>query len=136
MARTKAVLGVGVRLTDYMSTGLLGTVYPADLVESILDEHGVNSQRVRSIPALVSAYYCMELSLYPDAAYEEVFSAVAQGLAWTHGYEAAPTIAKSSVSAARTKLGYAPLQVLHQRACKPLADVKMHPEALDRKSVV
>lgn len=129
MARTKAVLGVGVRLTDYMSTSLLGVVYPADLVGSILDEYGVNSQRVRSIPALVSAYYCMALSLYPDAAYEEVFSAVAQGLAWTHGYEAAPTIAKSSVSAARTKLGYAPLQALHQRACKPLADIKTHSEA-------
>ena len=55
MARTKAVLGVGVRLTDYLSTSLLGTVYPKDLVQSILDEHGVNSQRVRSIPALATA---------------------------------------------------------------------------------
>jgi Insertion element 4 transposase N-terminal/Transposase DDE domain len=132
MARTKAVLGVGARLTDFLSTSLLASVYPPQLVEAILDEHGVNSQRVRSIPALVSTYYCMALSLYPDAAYEEVFSAVAQGLAWTRGAKAAvatPTIAKSSISAARTKLGYAPLQALHQRACKPLANIKAHPKA-------
>ena len=109
MARTKAVLGVGVRLTDYLSTSLLGTVYPKDLVQSILDEHGVNSQRVRSIPTLATAYYCMALSLYPEAADEEIFSSVAQGLAWTHGYDAAPTIAKSFISAVRTRLCYAPL---------------------------
>ena len=71
----------------------------------------------------------MALSLYPEGAYEEVFSSVAHGLAWTHGYDAAPTIAKSSISAARTKLGYAPLQALQALACKPLADIKKHPRA-------
>ena len=32
MARTKAVLGSGVRLTDYLSTSLLAHVYPASLI--------------------------------------------------------------------------------------------------------
>ncbi len=129
MARTKAVLGPGARLSDYLSASLLARVYPAALIEEILDEHEVNSQRIRSLPARVMAYYCMALSLYPEAAYESVFAVIAQGLSWTRGEGAIPTVAKSSLSAARRKLGVTPLQVLHQRACIPLADPRRHPEA-------
>ncbi len=129
MARTKATLGLGARLSDYLSASLLARVYPAELVERLLDEHGVNSQRLRSLPATVTAYYCMALSLYPEAAYEEVFAAIAQGLAWSRGGVAPPRIAKSSISAARRKLGVAPLQALHQCACQSLADPERHPEA-------
>ena len=101
MARTKAVLGAGARLSDYLSANLLARVYPSDLVHQALNEHGVNSQRVRSFPAVAATYYCMALSLYPEAAYEDVFAVVAQGLAWMQGSAAVPTLAKSSISAAR-----------------------------------
>ena len=129
MARTKAVLSTGARLSDYLSASLLARVYPAELIESILDEHGVNSQRQRSLPALATAYYCMALSLYPDVAYEEVYAVVAQGLGWMQGQATSPQIAKSSISAARQKIGVTPLQDLHRRACLPLTDPHQHPEA-------
>jgi hypothetical protein len=129
MARTKAVLSTGARLSDYLSASLLARVYPAELIESILDEHGVNSQRQRSLPALATAYYCMALSLYPDVAYEEVYAVVAQGLGWMQGQSTSPQIAKSSISAARQKIGVTPLQDLHRRACLPLTDPHQHPEA-------
>lgn len=129
MARTKAVLGAGARLSDYLSASLLARVYPAERVEQILDEQGVNSQRIRSLPASVTVYYCMALSLYPEAAYEEVFAVIAQGLAWARGETAAPSVAKSSISAARSKLGVASLKELHRRSCLPLADVERQPEA-------
>ena len=129
MARTKAALGTGARLADYLSASLLARVYPAAMIESILDEHGVNSQRKRSLPALATAYYCMALSLYPDVAYEEVYAVVAQGLGWMRGQSTAPVIAKSSISAARQKIGVAPLKELHRLACLPLANAKQHPEA-------
>lgn len=129
MARTKAVLGAGARLSDYLSASLLARVYPTERVEQILDEQGVNSQRIRSLPAAVTAYYCMALSLYPEAAYEEVFAVIAQGLAWARGGISAPTVAKSSISAARSKLGVAPLIELHRRSCLPLADAQRQPEA-------
>ena len=50
MARTKSVLGAGAgaRLSDYLSASLLARVYPPDLVHQALNEHGVNSQRVRA----------------------------------------------------------------------------------------
>ena len=129
MARTKAVLGAGARLSDYLSASLLARVYPPEQVHQALNEHGVNSQRVRSFPAVAVTYYCMALSLYPEAAYEEVFAVVAQGLAWMQGSAAVPTLAKSSISAARGKIGCAPLQALHQRACLPLANPVDHPQA-------
>lgn len=129
MARTKAVLGAGARLSDYLSASLLARVYPAERVQQILDTHGVGSQRVRSFPALTAAYYCMALSLYPEAAYEDVFCVVAQGLAWMNPKQPAPTLAKSSISAARSKIGCAPLQALQESCCVPLANPKAHPHA-------
>ena len=68
MARTKAELGAGARLSDYLSTSLLAWVYPSEVVHQVLDEHDVNTQRVRNLPAVPVTYYCMALSLYPEAA--------------------------------------------------------------------
>lgn len=129
MARTKAVLGAGARLSDYLSASLLARVYPAAMIGKILDEHGCNSKRVRSLPAVSGTYFCMALSLYPEAAYEQVFAVVAQGLSWMQGRDLETTIAKSSISEMRGKIGYKPLQDLMVRACVPLADAKQHPDA-------
>lgn len=129
MARTKAELGPGARLSDFLSATLLARVYPPGLVREVLDEHGVNSQRVRSFPAVPVAYYCMALSLYPEAAYADVFAVVAQGLSWMQGGRAVPTVAKSAISAARNKIGFEPMQALQERACVPLADPAAQPEA-------
>jgi len=129
MARTKAELGPGARLSDYLSASLLARVYPPDLISQILDEHEANSRRVRRLPAVATAYYCMALSLFPEAAYQDVFAVVAQGLNWMQGSRAAATVTKSAISAARSKLGYAPLKALHERACLPLADPVKQPHA-------
>lgn len=69
MARTKALLGNGARLADHISASLLARVVPAEVVHDVLNAHGCNSQRLRSFPAVVGVYYCMALSLYPEAAY-------------------------------------------------------------------
>ena len=55
MARTKATLGAGARLSDYLSASLLARVYPPELVSAVLDAHGVNSRRIRSFPAIAAA---------------------------------------------------------------------------------
>ena len=135
MARTKATLGVGARLSDHLSASLLARVYPPALIEGILREHGVESKRCRTLPMLTMSYYCISLSLYPECAYEAVFEAMAEGLQWAQGGRlrlgagAAARVSKSSVSAARAKLGVAPLKCLHERACVALADPGRQPEA-------
>lgn len=129
MARTKAELGAGARLSDYLSASLLARVYPATIISEILDEHNCNSKRIRSLPAVAGTYFCMALSLYPEAAYEQVFAVVSQGLSWMQGNDSDVTIAKSSVSEMRSKIGYKPLQSLVAHTCVPLADTKRHPDA-------
>lgn len=132
MARTKAVLGTGARLSDYLSASLLARVVPAEVVNDVLNTHGCNSQRLRSFPAVVVTYYCIALSLYPEAAYEEVFAAVSQGLAWAAGATEPTRIASASISVARSKIGAAPLQDLVRRCCVPMAEPRFHPDAFYR----
>lgn len=129
MARTKAVLGSGARLADYLSASLLARVVPPEVVHEVLDAHDCNSQRVRSFPAVAGVYYCMALSLYPEAAYEEVFAVVAQGLAWAAGSAEPARVTKSAISGLRKRISDAPLAELAQRCCKPLADASVSPEA-------
>lgn len=129
MARTKAVLGSGARLSDYLAASLLARVVPPGVVSEVLDAHGCNSRRIRSFPAIAGVYYCVALSLYPEAAYEEVFSVVSQGLAWASGAAEPVPVAKSSISALRSRIGAAPLAELVGRCCVPLAAQMDHPEA-------
>jgi hypothetical protein len=129
MARTKAVLGNGARLSDFLSASLLARAVPPEIVHAVLDEHGCNSQRVRSFPAVAGVYYCMALSLYPEAAYEEVFSVISQGLAWASGAAEPAGVSKASISRLRTRIGAQPLRDLVRRCCVPLADAQIHPEA-------
>jgi hypothetical protein len=132
MARTKALLGSGARLSDYLSASLLARVVPAEVINDVLDAHGRNSQRLRSFPAVVGVYYCIALSLYPEAAYEEVFAAVSQGLAWAAGAAEPVRVSSASISVARSKIGAAPLQDLVRRCCVPMADPRFHPAAFYR----
>ena len=133
MARTKATLGSGARLTDYLSTSLLARVFPSPLISELLDKHGCNSQRQRSLPAAAGVYYCMALSLYPEAAYGDVFDAVAQGLAWQSRSNAAlARIKASSISNARTRLSWPILKDLQERACQALALAQSCPSAFYR----
>ena len=134
MARTKAMLSNGARLSDFVTASLLARVYSATQIATILDAHGCNSRRIRSLPAVPGVYFCMALSLYPDAAYEQVFGVVTQALSWLQGSSSAlhsgeMTIAKSSISQMRSKIGYKPLQALAAQCCVPLADAKQHPDA-------
>ena len=85
MARTKAALGAGARLSDYLSASLMARVVPPQVVHEVLDAHDRNSRRIRAFPAVPGVYFVMALSLYPEASYEAVFSAVSQGLAWEAG---------------------------------------------------
>ena len=132
MARTKAVLGDGARLADFLSASLLARVVPPEQVHAALNADGRNSQRVRRFPAVAGADYCMALSLYPETAYEDVFSVVAQGLAWAAGAAEPERVAKSSISALRSRIGWQPLAELVQRCCIALADPQVHPEAFYR----
>jgi Insertion element 4 transposase N-terminal/Transposase DDE domain len=132
MARTKAGLGPGARLADYLSASLMARVVPPQVVHEVLDAHGRNSQRIRAFPAVAGVYYAMALSLYPEASYEAVFSAVSLGLAWDAGAPQPVGVSKVAISLLRSRIGAEPLADLVRRCCVPLAQEAIHPRAFYR----
>ena len=134
MSQGKPLRADGAQLTDFLAVSLLARVYPTKIVDSILNEQGLSSKRVRSFPATAGVYYCMGLSLYPEQAYESVFQAVSQGLAWrSPGAHSGDGVVKSAISKVRTKLGSAPLEKLVQTCCQPLGRIDAHPQAFFAK---
>lgn len=119
-------------VTAFLSTSLLARVYPSSLIGELLDKHGCNSQRQRSLPATAGVYYCMALSLYPEAAYGDVFDAVAQGLAWQSRSQVPTRIKASSISGVHTRLSWPIFKDLQERACQPLAQATSCPSAFYR----
>ena len=132
MARTKAGLSAGARLTDYLSASLMARVVPPQAVHEVLDALGRNSQRIRAFPAVSGVYFVMALSLYPEASYEAVFSAISQGLAWEAGAPQPAGVSKVAISLLRSRIGAQPLADLVERCCVPLAEEAIHPSAFYR----
>lgn len=98
--------GSAVRLTDRIGIGVLADVIPADLVREVLVETGTVQRRIRLLPAHVTVYFVLALSLFFDDAYEEVMRKLVQGLAamrvWRSDWHV-PTA--SALCQARRRLG-------------------------------
>lgn len=122
MARTVAELPCGTRLTDYISVGVLTKMVPQTAVDAVLHRTGTASLRQRELPAQVMVYYVIALALYMQSSYREVLRCLLEGVQWLLGPDARVKVTgKSGISQARTRLGWQPLQVLHDEIVKPIA---------------
>jgi hypothetical protein len=125
MARTVAELPKGARIADYISLGVLTKTFPLDKVNAAVAAAGKTSRRQRDLPAHVVLYYVMALTLYMQISYREVLRCLLEGIKWLLGPEWEVKVAgKSGISQARTRLGWEPLQQLHDAVVAPIA-VKM-----------
>ena len=79
MVGKAAELG-GIRISDYLSVGLLSRLVPPSLVDEALTAHGRHSKRQRDIPAHAVAYYVMALSCYRGVNTVEVLRVVTEGM--------------------------------------------------------
>lgn len=110
------------RLTDHVSIGALTWVFPARLVDGIVEQTGRQERRSRLLPARVVVYYVLALALFADCSYEEVMRQLVEGLAWESGWRQSWEVpAKGSISKARARLGSEPLELLFRAAAMPLA---------------
>jgi len=122
MARTVAELPSGSRITDYISLGVITNRFPVDVIRAALKNTGKSSTRERDLPAHVVVYYVIALALYMQSSYREVLRCLLEGVKWLLGPGAAVRPAgKSGISQARTRLGWEPLQVIHDEVVKPIA---------------
>lgn len=122
MARTVAELPCGTRLTDYISVGVLTKMVPQTAIDEVLRRTGKASIRQRELPAHVMVYYVIALALYMQSSYREVLRCLLEGVQWLLGPDARVKVTgKSGISQARTRLGWQPLQSLHDEIVKPIA---------------
>jgi hypothetical protein len=122
MARMVAELPSGTRITDFISLGVLTKMFPLAAIQAVLGETRKRSVRQRDLPAHVVVYYVIALALYMQSSYREVLRCLLEGIQWLLGPGAAVKVAgKSGISQARTRLGWEPLQQLHDGIVKPIA---------------
>jgi len=117
-----AALGGGSRMTDFMSLGVIAKTFPAGKVHEILCGFGKASRRQRDLPAHVVVYYVIAMALFMNASCREVLRCLLEGLQWLQGPSTAIKVAgKSGISQARTRLGFAVMQRLHDEVVRPVA---------------
>src|ERR1035437_4398272 len=112
----------GRRLSDRVALGVLTATFPRRLVDEVIEATGRREQRHRLLPAHLSLYYVLAMTLFSSSGYEEVMRSLTEGLAGASDgrgqYELSSQVA---ISKARTRLGSEPLAELFTRACVPLA---------------
>src|SRR6202158_1573580 len=122
MARTLAELPTGTRITDYISLGVVTRSVPLITVQSVLRSTKKLGVRQRDLPAQVVVYYVIALALYMQVSYREVLRCLLEGLQWLlKPGEVAKVVGKSGISQARTRLGWEPVQQVHDRVVRPVA---------------
>jgi hypothetical protein len=122
MARTIATLPEGSRITDYISLGVIAKTFPIDKIRAVLAATGKGSVRERDLPAHVVIYYVIALALFMQASSREVLRCLLEGVQWLLDPSVSVKVAgKSGISQARSRLGFAPLQRLHDDLVKPIA---------------
>src|SRR4051812_43563362 len=121
MAGVPAGLPAGIRLSDFISLGVIARAVPPERVRHVLAETGRASERERDLPAQVMVYYAIALALYMGSSTREVLRCLVEGLRWLWGAEAVKVAGKSGISQARSRLGEAPLRRLYEEVVRPLA---------------
>jgi len=122
VARTKAGLGPEIRLTDFISLGVLGRFIPVELVRSVLARLGRQSIRQRDLPAEALVYYIVALGFYAGVSCDEVLRCLSEGIEWVMGQGARIRLAgKSAISQGRRRLGSSVMEELFELVARPLA---------------
>ena len=122
MARTVAELPAGTRITDYISLGVVAKTFPAAKVHEALKETGKTGKRQRDLPSHVIVYYVIALALYMNSSCREVLRCLQEGVQWLRGPSSPIKVTgKSGISQARTRIGWEPLQRLHDAVVGPVA---------------
>lgn len=125
MARTRAGLPAGARITDYISLGVIAKWFPRESVDRVLVQSDRKSLRQRDLPAHVVVYYVIALALYMQVSYREVLRCLLEGLTWLQEPGKWPRVAgNSGISQARSRLGAGPLRQLHDEVVRPVAGSK------------
>ncbi|WP_372673160.1 IS4 family transposase [Amycolatopsis kentuckyensis] len=98
--------------------GELTQIVPFDMVDAVLAESAPTAQqRIRLLPARVTVYFLLAMTLFPELGYRGVWSTLTAGLGNLH--PATPTA--SALRQARSRIGPRPLAALFTLLAGPIA---------------
>lgn len=122
MARSAMTMSAGGQIAEHLSIGVLARSYPRERIRDILIRMGLQSKRVRDLPAEALIYYVIALGLFMAVSTKEVLRSLLEGLQWLDGGPTGIKAAgKSAISQARTRLGAGPLRALWSESAIPIA---------------
>lgn len=122
MAGRAARLPDGVRITDHISLGVLAKTFPVERVRKVLAATGRQSKRQRDLPAHVMVYYTIALGLLMRSSCREVLRWLLEGVQWLLGPgNECRVVGRGGISQARERLGWEPMQQLHDEVVGPIA---------------
>lgn len=121
MSGKSASLNSDIRLSDYLSVGLLARLIPHTVIEESLAKYNRQSQRNRDFPADAVAYYVVAMSMYRDVNTQEVMRVISEGLSYLGNTSVRREVGKSAISASRTRLGADVMKCIADKTCQPLA---------------
>mgnify|MGYP003532208700 FL=1 len=101
MARTAMTMSSGGQIAEHLSVGILARSYPRERIRAILERTGLQSRRVRDLPAEALVYYVIALGLFMAVSTGEVLRCLVEGLQWLGGGEGLRVAGKAAISQAR-----------------------------------
>ena len=125
MAKQSLRLPDGRHVTDAICLGVLTTTYPLSKIQAVLEATKRNSKRKRALPAQVVTYYVMAMVLNMEMSSRAVLRWLLEGIQWLLiPYTPVRITVKSGITQARQRLGWEPLQQLHEQVVRPIAEQK------------
>ena len=109
----------GGQIAEHLSVGILAPVI-RERIRAILERTGLQSRRVRDLPAEALVYYVIALGLFMAVSTGEVLRCLVEGLRWLGGGEGLRVAGKAAISQARSRLGAAALKALWEESAQPL----------------
>ncbi|MGH7249644.1 MAG: transposase domain-containing protein, partial [Minisyncoccia bacterium] len=124
MPRSPMMLPAGVTIADKLTLGNIARIFPPEQVKEALRQTGTHTKRVRELPNELIVYFGMLLGLYRNVSHSEVLRCAGESLHWLYGDTEFKITGKSGLSQARTRVGFAPFELLFRSSAKPLASNK------------
>ena len=111
-----------LKFSETISLNALERAIPQAVVKAVVADLGVEEQRTRKLPAVVTLLLCIGMGLFTNIALEHVLFKLVKGLRYTWpGDEDYQPANKSAISQARYRLGARPMVELFHRVCQPIA---------------
>jgi hypothetical protein len=109
------------KFADEVALEALGRALPRGVIEAVVADLGVASQRRRKLPAELTMLLAVAMNLYTRQSLGQVLVKMVKGLRLLWPEPAFQPASKSAISQARYRLGAQPLVELFHRVCRPLA---------------